>query len=146
MDTPGPRLNLLIVEDDENLREALVDTLGAQGHAVRGLECAEEVPEQADLLQLDIAVLDLNLPGEDGLSLARRLRQAQPELRVIMLTARTQGADRAAGYASGADIYLTKPASLAELNYALQALARRLPRLHPKGCSKPPPSTRKGRY
>ncbi|MEY3008157.1 MAG: hypothetical protein RI942_2499 [Pseudomonadota bacterium] len=121
-------LTILVVEDDFNLREAILDALSSQGHAVRGIECAEAVPEQADLLQLDCAILDLNLPGEDGVSLAKRLRASHPDLGIIMLSARARSEDRGVGYASGADIYLTKPASLAELNQALMALARRLKR------------------
>ncbi len=105
-------LNILIVEDNENLRESICDALQSLGHHARGIDCAEALPEQADLVRLDLAILDLNLPGEDGLSLAGRLRQTQHDLGIIMLTARVQGEDRAAGYAQGADIYLTKPASL----------------------------------
>jgi DNA-binding response OmpR family regulator len=126
MDTAIPSLNILVVEDNENLRESIVDALESLGHHVRGIACAEELPEQIDLLRLDLAILDLNLPGEDGLSLAGRLRETHPELGIIMLTARVQSEDRAAGYAQGADIYLTKPASLTELEHAIGALARRL--------------------
>lgn len=129
MDTATPILNILVVEDNENLRETIVDALFSLGHNVRGVDCAEAVPEQADLLQLDIAILDLNLPGEDGLSLASRLRETHARLGIIMLTARVQSEERAAGYAQGADIYLTKPASLNELKQAIQALTRRLPHL-----------------
>lgn len=119
-------LNILIVEDNENLRESICDALQSLGHHVRGIDCAEALPEQTDLARLDLAILDLNLPGEDGLSLAGRLRASQPDLGIIMLTARVQGEDRAAGYAQGADIYLTKPASLNELQQAISALSRRL--------------------
>ena len=126
MDTRDTALNILVVEDNENLRESIIDALGSLGHHVRGVDCAEAVPEQADLVRLDLAILDLNLPGEDGLSLAARLRQSQPELGIIMLTARVQSEDRAAGYAQGADIYLTKPASLDELAQAIRAISRRI--------------------
>lgn len=130
MPTPDttPPLNILVVEDDDNLRASILDALGSRGHAVRGVDCAEALPEQADLLQLDFAILDLNLPDEDGISLSKRLRQTHPDLGIIMLSARARSEDRSTGYASGADIYLTKPASLAELNQAILALARRLKR------------------
>lgn len=126
MDSPSSPLNILIVEDNETLRESLVDALGSVGHHACGVDCAEAVPETSDLGQIDIAILDLNLPGEDGLSLAGRLRVTHPDLGIIMLTARVNSADKAAGYAGGADMYLTKPASLAELQLAIRALARRL--------------------
>lgn len=126
MDTADTPLNILVVEDNDNLRDSIVDALGSLGHHVRGVDCGEAVGEQLDLMRLDIAVLDLNLPGEDGLSLAARLHNVHPKLGIVMLTARVQAEDRAAGYAQGADIYLCKPASLAELQQAIGALTRRL--------------------
>lgn len=125
----APGLNILVVEDDDNLRVSILDALSTSGHNVRGIDCAEALPEQADLLQLDFAIVDLNLPDEDGISLSRRLRLTHPELGIIMLSARARSEDRITGYASGADIYLTKPASLAELNQAIMALARRIKRV-----------------
>jgi len=126
MATEPTALNILVVEDNPDLREAIVDALTCCGHHVSGLDCAEALPGQAALQRLDLAILDLNLPGEDGLVLASRLRQSHPALGIIMLTARVRSEDRARGYAQGADIYLTKPASLAELEQATRALARRL--------------------
>lgn len=126
MDTAAASLSILIVEDNDNLRDSIVDELTTRGHHVRGIDCAEALPEQPHLAHLDLAILDLNLPGEDGLSLANRLRSSHPELGIIMLTARIQTEERASGYAHGADIYLIKPASLSELNAAINALARRL--------------------
>ncbi len=136
-------LNILVVEDHEPLRETIIEVLQRMGHHVRGIDCAEALPEQADLVCLDMAILDLNLPCEDGLSLAARLRETHPDIGLIMLTARVRGEDRAAGYAHGADIYLSKPASMDELEQAVLALKRRLGRfavqrptqsdsLHPK--------------
>ena len=124
--THSQSLNILIVEDDANLRESIIDALRGRGYHVRGIDCAEALPEQNDLLQLDLAILDVNLPDESGLSLAKRMRAVQPELGIIILSARSSADDRTAGYAHGADIYLTKPASLNELDEAVLALARRL--------------------
>jgi DNA-binding response OmpR family regulator len=126
MATEHDRLNILIVEDNDDLRESLVDALARHGDHIRGVESAEAVPEQSDLAQLDLAILDLNLPGEDGLSLAARLRATHPTLGIIMLTARTHTEDRASGYAQGADIYIPKPASLHELEQAIHSLIRRI--------------------
>jgi DNA-binding response OmpR family regulator len=71
-------------------------------------------------------VIDLNLPGEDGISLARRIRQSQPDIGIIMVTARNQVSEKMHGYENGADIYLTKPTSIEELSAAIHALSRRL--------------------
>lgn len=119
-------MNIVVVEDNDNLRGAVVDLLREQGHRVRGLVCAEELDDAAGQAAIDLLVVDLNLPGEDGLSLTRRMRRAQPGLRVLMMTSRRELRDKVQGYESGADIYLTKPMSLEELNAAVLALGRQL--------------------
>ncbi|WP_029462994.1 response regulator transcription factor [Serpentinimonas barnesii] len=129
MNALDPPLHLLLVEDNDDLRAALSEALAAQGHHVCSLDCAEALPESSTLSRFDIAVLDLNLPGESGLSLAARLRAVQPGIGIVMLTARNSSPDVCRGYASGADIYLAKPVPMIELMAALTALARRL-RLH----------------
>jgi DNA-binding response OmpR family regulator len=119
-------LNLVIVEDNGALRESLVDVLSAEDHHVVAFESAEVFLANCRIASVDILLLDLNLPGEDGMSLARRLRADWPELGIIMLTARGAPTDRSDGYESGADIYLTKPSSAPELTASIRALARRL--------------------
>jgi len=119
-------LNIVVIEDHDLLRDATVDALQRAGHRVLGLVCAEDVEDCPQALTADVYVLDLNLPGEDGISLARRLRAAQPRVGIIMATARSQGNERAHGYSSGADIYLSKPVSPEELLAAVDSLARRL--------------------
>lgn len=119
-------MNIVVVEDNDDLRSAIVGALGAEGHAVVGLDCAEALSEQRHLLSIDLMVVDLNLPGEDGMSLARRIRATQPGIGIVMVTARGRIADRTAGYENGADIYLTKPVSFDELRAAIQSLSRRL--------------------
>ena len=119
-------LNIVVVEDHADLREATVAALCSMGHDARGIDCAEALDDELDAFQADLLVLDLNLPGEDGLSLARRLRTAEPGIGIIMVTGRTQLNDKMRGYGSGADIYLPKPASVEELGAAIQALARRI--------------------
>jgi DNA-binding response OmpR family regulator len=119
-------LRLLIVEDHDALREALSEVLRAAGHHVTVAESAEAVAELPTLQPYDIAVLDLNLPGEDGLSLAARLRQVQAGIGIVMLTVRDALPEKLSGYAHGADLYLAKPVAPEELLSALQALARRL--------------------
>ena len=123
MDSP---LNILVVEDHDDLREVTVATLSDMGHQVRGIPSAEEINGALNTFHPQLMVLDLNLPGEDGLSVARRMREVLPDLRIIMVTARNRSTDFIAGYHSGADIYLAKPTDPAELKAAVSALARRI--------------------
>jgi DNA-binding response OmpR family regulator len=118
-------LKIIVVEDHDALREMTVEALCEQGHHTIGVDSAEALPDWLGTPP-DVMVIDLNLPGEDGISLARRVRAAQPGIGIIMLTARSQTAEKTLGYQSGADIYLTKPTSVEELSAALQAVARRL--------------------
>lgn len=118
-------LNIIVVEDHDALREVTVEALNTAGHHVIGLDSAEAFTDSG-AKSVDLMVIDLNLPGEDGISLARRMRESQPEIGIIMLTARTQPTDKMVGYQSGADIYLTKPTSVEELDAAIHALARRI--------------------
>jgi DNA-binding response OmpR family regulator len=120
------RLNIAVVEDNQDLREAIVEVLGALGHRVVGLSCAEDLSDGGAQPLMDLLVVDLNLPGEDGVSLARRLRAAQPGLCILMLTARETVRDKVSGYEAGADIYLTKPVSIEELSAAVKSLERRI--------------------
>jgi DNA-binding response OmpR family regulator len=119
-------LNIMVVEDHDALRNVTVEALARRGYTVRGVDCAEALPDEPGLFPIDLFVIDLNLPGEDGLSLAARLRAAQPDIGIIMVTARGQVRDRLAGYDNGADIYLTKPTSADELCAAVRALTRRI--------------------
>ncbi|MDD2914426.1 MAG: response regulator transcription factor [Gallionella sp.] len=119
-------LNIIVVEDHDVLREVTVAALRGEGHHVTGVDCAEALADMANVMHIDLMVIDLNLPGEDGISLTRRIRQTQPDVGIIMVTARGQLAEKMQGYESGADIYLTKPTSVEELSAAIQALSRRL--------------------
>lgn len=119
-------LKIIVVEDHNELREVTVEALNAMGHDARGVDCAEALDETLSQFSADILVLDLNLPGEDGISIARRLRKAQPNTGIVMVTARDAAKDVLSGYDSGADIYLTKPTSPEELGAAIRALARRI--------------------
>lgn len=121
-------LNIILVEDHKPLRESLVDVMAAEGYQVAAFDSAEAFRAGSDRGSVDILVLDLNLPGEDGISLARRVRVEQPGIGIVMLTARAEPEQREIGYESGADIYLTKPSSVPELTSSIRALARRLSR------------------
>ena len=119
-------LRVTLIEDNILLRETMEEFLSAEGHAVSAFASAEEAEGSAALDTAQVVVLDLNLPGENGIGFARRLRQTRPDLGIVLLTARTDPAQRQQGYESGADIYLTKPSSPGELGAALRSLARRL--------------------
>ncbi|MBG7618072.1 response regulator transcription factor [Herbaspirillum sp. AP02] len=124
-------LKILVIEDHDTLREVVLETLVNQGHQVTGVDSAEAVESLAATDDYDLVVLDLQLPGEDGLSLAQRLRQTKPNIGIIMMTARGLTKDKIAGYTSGADLYLTKPVQLEELCAATLAVGRRVKNQEP---------------
>jgi DNA-binding response OmpR family regulator len=119
-------LNILVVEDYLPLQTSLTEVLRKFGHHAQGIESAEAFDEEAQDHNVDLAIIDVNLPGEDGFSLARRLHAVQPSLGIIILSAKTDEADKVTGYECGADIYLTKPVGFDELMAAVNALSRRL--------------------
>jgi DNA-binding response OmpR family regulator len=131
------QLSIVIVEDNNDLRTLLCNALRKEGHRVTPLSCAEEMEDQAGSDHADAFVIDINLPGEDGLSLAQRIRKAHPLVGIIILSARSALDDKLSGYDCGADIYLTKPIALPELSAALRSFARRrgatLKHLAPEG-------------
>lgn len=118
-------LVVLIIEDNDSLREALGDVLRREGHMCIELACAEDVEDSVQQTP-DLYLIDLNLPGEDGYSLARRVRASQPDAAIILLTAMTDINDRLQGYETGADLYLTKPIHPGELSSIVNAMARRI--------------------
>lgn len=119
------KLSILVVEDNLAMQIALEELLTSAGHRVVVSECSEAIQELS-LGQIDLVLLDINLPGEDGLSLARRLRKSYPRLGIIMISARNTSNDKVIGYQSGADIYFAKPFDPEELIAAMLALVERL--------------------
>ena len=116
---------IIVVEDNLLMQEALAELLGAAGHVVQLVDCGEALGDLSSQ-SFDIALLDLNLPGEDGLSIARRLRASFPRLGIIMLTARNQPDDTLNGYLQGADNYFTKPFHPTALLAAIDNLGARV--------------------
>jgi DNA-binding response OmpR family regulator len=116
----------MLVEDHDPLRELLSEHLRSRGHHVLAAPSAEAMDELYADRRIDIYLLDLNLPGEDGLSLSRRLRGAEPHCGIVMLTARDGLSDRVSGYSEGADAYLAKPVAVEELDAVIAALSRRV--------------------
>lgn len=119
-------VTIVVVEDHLSLQELLVEALQGEGYAAVGCASAEELDEYLVKAKADILVLDINLPGENGVSIAARLSKANPALRIIMLTARSSEKDKLIGYENGADIYLTKPVSPSELLAAVGSIKRRI--------------------
>jgi DNA-binding response OmpR family regulator len=117
-----------IVEDNADLLDDLVFNLSWRGIVPTPfLNGAGFDAAMRDGRSWQVVVLDLGLPGEDGLSIARRLRASHPLMGIIMLTAHGSVADRIQGLTDGADIYLVKPADMGELAAAIKTVARRLP-------------------
>ena len=131
-----PTQHVLVVEDDDGLREEISRCLGQYGYAVHA---APDGPGMDDLLAthpVDLVVLDVMLPGEDGLSICRRLA-VQGEPAVIIVSARAEEVDRIVGLELGADDYLAKPCSPRELLARIRAVLRRRASAGVQG---PPPS------
>jgi len=125
--------DILIVEDNYALRESLSDYLESEGFSLRCVDDGEELNAALSKRACDVLVLDLNLPNEDGLSIAKRIRNAYPKMGIVILTARVQGIDRTQSYENGADIYLTKPVSPSELKTVILNLSRRIDHVEEQG-------------
>ena len=122
---------ILIVEDEEALRMTLSDRLRAEGYEVECAANGNEGQERATSDAFDLIVLDLMLPGRNGLDICRDIRQAGLITPVLMLTARGQTLDKVLGLKLGADDYVTKPFEMAELMARIEALLRRAPNRPP---------------
>ena len=104
-----------MVEDNVRISQEMAQLMEAAGLSTR---CAMDADEMRELIAIsvpDIVLLDLNLPGEDGISICKWLRSVYPTIGIVMLTARVMGSERTQGYLAGADIYLTKPTRAEEL-------------------------------
>jgi two-component system phosphate regulon response regulator OmpR len=123
---------ILVVDDDVRLRDLLTRYLGEQGFQVASLADARDIDKKLQRDPPHLVVLDLMLPGEDGLSVCRRLRGAGETVPIIMLTAKGEEVDRIVGLEMGADDYLPKPFNPRELVARIHAVLRRqLDRLAP---------------
>jgi two-component system response regulator QseB len=119
-------MRLLIVEDDPQLGEALVAALRGHGHAVDWFRDGDAADAALAGVPFDAMLLDLGLPGADGLTWLRRWRARRIDLPVLVLTARDSTEQRIAGLDTGADDYLVKPVAAEEIAARLRALLRRV--------------------
>src|SRR5437773_7774616 len=118
-------MQILVVEDERRMAVLLERTLSEEGHHVVLARDGREAFEIAGCSSFDVILLDVMLPGMDGLAVARRLRECRNQTPVLMLTARDAPADIVKGLDSGADDYLTKPFSIDILLARLRAVSRR---------------------
>ncbi|HVO88087.1 MAG TPA: response regulator [Casimicrobiaceae bacterium] len=116
--------HVLVIDDDPLVRRMIADYLGDHDIAVTALPNAREIDQAMAQRTVDLVILDLKLPGEDGMNVAQKLRAAS-DIPIIMLTGRKDEADRVMGLELGADDYLTKPFSPRELLARIRALLRR---------------------
>ena len=121
---PGHPISVIVVEDEESIRAEVCDYLEHHGFSVR------DAPDGTVLERLileapaDVIVLDLGLPNEDGIEIARRLRRQRGGMGIVVTTARARVEDRILGYETGADVYLVKPVNYGELAAAISAVKR----------------------
>ncbi|GGZ03229.1 MULTISPECIES: response regulator [Shewanella] len=121
---------IIILDDDPELRTMLKHYVSDQGFEVQTVANAEQLDRWLQREPFDVLVLDLMMPGEDGLSVCRRLRAAGQNIPILMLTARGNPIDRIVGLEMGADDYLSKPFEPRELTARLNAMVRRQKMLH----------------
>jgi DNA-binding response OmpR family regulator len=116
---------ILIVDDETGVREVLEEYLSAHGYTVVGAESALAARAIAAKQQVELAVVDIHMPGEDGLSLARHLRERYTGIAIIMLTSASEVVDRVVGLEMGADDYIPKPFDPRELLARVKSVLRR---------------------
>ncbi len=121
----APRRRILVVDDEASIREVLTQYLELEGFTVLQAADGVEALRSAESQPPDLVVLDLMLPGMDGLEVCRRLR-ATSAVPILMLTARSDETDKLAGFAVGTDDYVTKPFSPREVVVRVQAIMRRI--------------------
>ena len=123
-ETPPQRI--LVVDDEPELRSLLIEYFGRHGFAVVAVQDAAEARQALAEKPAHLAILDINMPGENGLSLARWLRDAHPEVSIVMLTTVGESIDQVIGLEMGADDYVPKPFEMRELLAHVRAVLQRV--------------------
>ena len=126
----APKATLLIVDDEPDVREVLEEYFVAHGYAAIGAESAAAARTAAAQHTIDLALIDIHMPGEDGLSLARHLRERYASIAIVMLTSASTLVDRVVGLEIGADDYVTKPFDPRELMARVKSVLRRTAAAH----------------
>ena len=121
----SPKATILIVDDEPEVRAVLEEYFVAHGYAAIGAESASAAKALAAAQPIDLALVDINMPGEDGLSLARHLRERYAKLAIVMLTSAGTVVDRIVGLEMGADDYVPKPFDPRELAARVKSVLRR---------------------
>ncbi len=119
------RTKILLAEDDENLGSLLREYLQAKSYETHWLTDGEKAYKSFEKNRYDICILDIMMPVKDGITLAREVRMIDPEMPIIFLTAKSMKEDVLEGFSVGADDYMTKPFSMEELIYRIEAILRR---------------------
>jgi len=119
------KMRILVIEDEHKIANALKKGLTHESYAVDVVYDGAEGYDMASVEKYDVIILDLMLPGMDGIELCKKLRQENIHTPILMLTAKGQVEDKVLGFNAGADDYLTKPFAMAELLARVKALARR---------------------
>ena len=118
-------IRILLAEDDSNLGSLLKDYLSAKSYDTVLLPDGEQAWDKFNKEQFDICILDVMMPKLDGITLAKQIRETKPEIPIIFLTAKNMEDDIIEGFTAGADDYITKPFSMEELLYRIEAILRR---------------------
>jgi DNA-binding response OmpR family regulator len=121
----SPKATILVVDDEPDVRDVLNEYFAAHGYAVIGAENAGAAKSLAAQHAIDLALIDIHMPGEDGLSLARHLRERYAKVAIIMLTSAATVVDRIVGLEIGADDYVPKPFDPRELAARVKSVLRR---------------------
>ncbi len=127
--TGADQPHILVVDDDDRLRDLLTRYLGENGFSVSAARDAAEARASLEGLQFDLIVLDVLMPGEKGVDLARSLRDSGAKVPILLLTALSETEDRIAGLEAGVDDYLAKPFEPRELVLRIEAILRRYAQL-----------------
>jgi two-component system, OmpR family, alkaline phosphatase synthesis response regulator PhoP len=118
----GNKLSVLLVEDEENLHEALKLNLELEGYEITSAFDGQEALQKLEQEYFDLIIMDVMLPGMDGISVTEHIRLQNNDVPILILSAKNTSADRVAGLKKGADDYLTKPFNLEELLLRVQKL------------------------
>ena len=121
----SPKATILIVDDEQDVREVLEEYFVSHGYAAICAESASAARTTAAAQPIDLALIDIRMPGEDGLSLARHLRERYEKLAIVMLTSAATVVDRIVGLEMGADDYVPKPFDPRELEARVKSVLRR---------------------